>query len=94
MAFDPNYHQPGDDINNLNFRGYDLLADGGAHALATLAEDPDLRESLAGGATTAKKAKKAKKAKARSKVKAKKAKRLTKAQKAKLGSYLGKRLIR
>ena len=62
VAFDPNYHQAGDDIDNLNLRGYDLLADGGAHALATLAEDENLRETLAGGATVAKKAAKAKKA--------------------------------
>jgi Zn-dependent M28 family amino/carboxypeptidase len=86
VAFDPNYHQPGDDIDNLDLKGYDLLADGGAHALATLAEDENLRETLAGGATSAKKAAKAKKAK--------KAKRLSKARKAKLGSYLGKRLVR
>ena len=51
VAFDPNYHQAGDTIDNLDLEGYETLADGGAHVLALLAEDPDLRDSLAGGAT-------------------------------------------
>jgi Zn-dependent M28 family amino/carboxypeptidase len=80
LAFDPNYHQAGDDIDNLDLRGWDQLADGGAHTLATLAEDRDLRDTLAGGAITAKKSK-AKKAR--------KAKRLSKAKRAGLGAYLG-----
>ena len=74
MAFDPNYHQAGDDIDNLNLRGWEQMADGGAHVLATLAEDRDLRESLADGATANAAKKSAKKAKAR------KAKRLSKAR--------------
>ena len=86
MAFDPNYHQAGDGIDNLDLPGYDLLADGGAHTLATLAQDRNLRATLAGGATAAKKAAKGKKAK--------KAKRLSKADKTKLGAYLGGKLIR
>ncbi len=84
MAFDPNYHQAGDDIDNLDLKGWEQLADGGAHVLATLAEDRNLRETLAGGATTAKKSAK----------KARKAKRLSKARKAALGAYLGDRVVR
>ena len=84
MAFDPNYHQAGDDIDNLDLRGWEQIADGGAHVLATLAEDRNLRETLAGGATTAKKSAK----------KARKAKRLSKARKAALGAYLGDRVVR
>ena len=87
VAFDPNYHEAGDDITNLDLRGWEQMADGGAHVLATLAEDRNLRESLAGGAT-ANAAKKSAKAKTR------KAKRLSKARKAKLGAYLGDRLVR
>jgi Zn-dependent M28 family amino/carboxypeptidase len=88
VAFDPNYHQPGDDIHNLDLRGWEQLADGGAHVLATLAEDRNLRETLAGGATTAKKSAKAKSKQAR------KAKRLSKARRAALGAYLGDRVVR
>ena len=84
MAFDPNYHQAGDDIDNLDLKGWEQMADGGAHVLATLAEDRNLRETLAGGATTAKKSAK----------KARKAKRLSKARKAALGAYLGDRVVR
>src|SRR6185503_589239 len=51
VAFDPNYHQPGDTITNLDLAGYETLADGGAHVAALLAEDPDLRGTLGGGAT-------------------------------------------
>jgi Zn-dependent M28 family amino/carboxypeptidase len=82
LAFDPNYHQAGDDINNLDLDGYEDLADGGAHVLATLAEDRNLRESLAGGATAA------------SVKKARKAMRRSKARMAKLGAYSGDLLIR
>jgi Zn-dependent M28 family amino/carboxypeptidase len=82
LAFDPNYHQAGDDIDNLDLDGYEDLADGGAHLLATLAEDRNLRESLAGGASAAKASK------------ARKAKRMSKARKAKLGAYQGDLLIR
>ena len=87
VAFDPNYHQPGDDIANLDLEGWEELADGGAHVLATLAEDRDLRETLAGGATMAKKS-------AKAKGKTRKAKRLSKARKAALGAYLGDRIVR
>jgi Zn-dependent M28 family amino/carboxypeptidase len=85
VAFDPNYHQAGDDIDNLDLKGWEQLADGGAHVLATLAEDRDLRDTLAGGATAAKKS---------GKKSAKKAKRLSKARKAALGAYLGDRVVR
>ncbi len=87
VAFDPNYHQAGDNINNLDLNGWEQLADGGAHVLAMLAEDRKLRETLAGGAS-AKTSKKAVKAKTR------KAKRLSKAQTAPLGEYLGDRVYR
>jgi Zn-dependent M28 family amino/carboxypeptidase len=53
VPFDPCYHQACDDITNLDLEGYETLADGGAHVLALLAEDPALRDSLNGGATTA-----------------------------------------
>jgi Zn-dependent M28 family amino/carboxypeptidase len=82
VAFDVNYHQAGDDIDNLDLKGWEQLADGGAHTLATLAEDRNLRDTLAGGATTAKKAK------------ARKAKKLSKARRAALGAYLGDRAVR
>jgi Zn-dependent M28 family amino/carboxypeptidase len=85
LAFDPNYHQAGDDIDNLDLRGWEQLADGGAHVLATLAEDRDLRDTLAGGAAAAKKSAKAK---------SRKAKRMSKARRAALGAYLGDRLVR
>jgi len=82
LAFDPNYHQAGDDIDNLDLDGYEDLADGGAHVLAVLAEDRNLRESLAGGASAA------------SVKKARKARRMSKARMAKLGAYSGDLLIR
>jgi Zn-dependent M28 family amino/carboxypeptidase len=82
IAFDPNYHQAGDDITNLNLDGYEDLADGGAHVLAVLAEDEDLRESLAGGASAA------------TAKKARKARRMSRARTAKLGAYSGDLLIR
>jgi Zn-dependent M28 family amino/carboxypeptidase len=92
VAFDPNYHAPGDDIDNLDLDGWEELADGGAHALATLAEDRNLRETLAAGAM-AKGSKKSAKAKSR-KAKSRNAKRLGKARKAALGAYLGDRAVR
>ena len=91
FAFDPNYHQAGDDINNVDMDGYEQLADGGAHVLATLAEDRNLRATLAAGPVTAKTKKLSKAQRAR---KAKRAKKLSKAKKAKLGAYSGSRLIR
>ena len=96
VAFDPNYHQAGDDIDNLNLRGWEQLADGGAHVLAKLAEDRNLRDTLAGGATAkaSKKSAKAKSRKGKRLSKAQKAKRLSKARKAALGAYLGDRLVR
>ena len=86
VAFDPNYHQPGDTIGNLDLAGWEQLADAGADALARLAEDRNLRDTLAGGATAA--SKKSAKAKAR------KAKKLSKARRAALGAYLGSRIVR
>jgi Zn-dependent M28 family amino/carboxypeptidase len=87
VPFDPCYHQACDDIDNLDMEGAEDLGDGGAHVLAVLAEDRNLRATLANGLTaTTAKAKKARKAK--------KAKRLTKAQKAQLAEYLGKKLRR
>jgi hypothetical protein len=56
-----------------------VLADGGAHILATLAEDPNLRDTLAGGATAAK---------------MRAAKRLSRARKAMLAEYRGDLLAR
>jgi Zn-dependent M28 family amino/carboxypeptidase len=37
MGYDPNYHGAGDTIDNLDPVGFEQLADGGAHVLATLA---------------------------------------------------------
>jgi Zn-dependent M28 family amino/carboxypeptidase len=86
VAFDSNYHHAGDTIDNLDLAGWEQLADGGADALARLAEDRDLRGTLAGGAAanTAKKCA----------TKARKAKKLSKARKAALGAYLGDRIVR
>ena len=52
--FDPCYHQACDNIDNLDMVGAETLADGGAHVLATLAEDPNVRATLnsGGGAAT------------------------------------------
>ena len=91
VPFDPNYHQAGDDINNLDMASYETLADGGAHVLATLAEDRNLRATLAAGPVTAKTKKLSKAQRAK---RARKAKKLSKAKKAKLGAYSGSRLIR
>jgi Zn-dependent M28 family amino/carboxypeptidase len=79
VAFDPNYHQAGDDITNLDLDGYEDLADGGAHTLATLAEDPSLRGTLAGGVTAAK---------------MRSAKRMSRARRALLAEYRGDLLAR
>ena len=49
LPFDPNYHQAGDTIDNLDPAGYETLADGGADVLARLATDPALRETLERG---------------------------------------------
>lgn len=74
--------QAGDDIDNLDLDGFEDLADGGAHVMAVLAEDRNLRESLAGGASAA------------TVKKARKARRMSKARMAKLGAYSGDLLIR
>ena len=83
VAFDPNYHQPGDTIDNLDLAGYETLADGAAHVLALLAEDPDLRGSLDAGvtATAAKRLTAAQK-------------RKLKARRARLAEYRGSMLAR
>jgi Zn-dependent M28 family amino/carboxypeptidase len=88
VAFDHCYHQACDDITNLDLAGYDVLADGGAHVLALLAEDPDLRDSLGGGATAATAATASKKSLTAAQ------KRRLKARKAKMAEYLGSRLAR
>jgi Zn-dependent M28 family amino/carboxypeptidase len=46
VAFDPNYHAAGDTIDNLDLPSYESFSDGGAHVLATLAEDPNVRTTL------------------------------------------------
>jgi len=84
VAFDPNYHQPGDTITNLDLAGYETLADGGAHVAALLAEDPDLRGTLGGGAT----------ATAARKHLTRAQKRRLKARKARLAEFRGSRLAR
>jgi Zn-dependent M28 family amino/carboxypeptidase len=80
VAFDPNYHQAGDDITNLDMEGAEVLSDGGAHVMATLSEDRNLRETLAGGAAAAKK-----------KQRAAKKKRYSRAR---LAEYRGELLVR
>ena len=87
VPFDPNYHEAGDDITNLDLDGFEALADGGAHVLAKLAEDRQLRDALEGGPTAAK-------AKRAAKARATKARRMSKARRAKLAEYLGERLAR
>jgi Zn-dependent M28 family amino/carboxypeptidase len=37
VAYDPNYHQVGDTINNLSLRALSEMSDGAAHAVLTLA---------------------------------------------------------
>jgi Zn-dependent M28 family amino/carboxypeptidase len=37
IAYDPNYHQPGDTINNLSTRALAEMSDGASHATLTLA---------------------------------------------------------
>ena len=95
VAFDPCYHQACDTIDNLDPEGYETLADGGAHVLAMLAMDRHLRDTLAGGATAAKKSAKARKAaKAKARAKARRAAQKLKARKALLAEYRGNRLVR
>ena len=53
MAFDPCYHQACDNISNLDMAGAETLADGGAHVAAFLAEDPNVRATLASGGGSA-----------------------------------------
>ncbi len=48
VAFDPNYHQAGDTINNIDTVGMEQLADGGAHVGAVLSHDSALR-NVGGG---------------------------------------------
>jgi Zn-dependent M28 family amino/carboxypeptidase len=48
-ALDHCYHQACDDIDNRDLAGFETLADGGADVLASLAEDPRLRDTLASG---------------------------------------------
>jgi Zn-dependent M28 family amino/carboxypeptidase len=93
VAFDPNYHQAGDNINNLDLRGWEQMADAGAHVLAMLSEDRRLRDTLAGGATaTASKSKSKSKLKS-TKAKSRSAKQPSQARKAALGAYLGDRVL-
>jgi Zn-dependent M28 family amino/carboxypeptidase len=48
LAYDPNYHQAGDTIANIDVTGFKQLADGGAHVVALLATDPALRNAGGG----------------------------------------------
>ena len=96
VAFDPCYHQACDDIDNLDLDGYETLADGGAHVVAILAQDRNLRATLAAGPTAAaaKKSAKARKA-ARAKARAKARKTARKWGKAsQLAEYRGDKLVR
>ena len=96
VAFDPCYHQACDDIDNLDLDGYETLADGGAHVLATLAQDRNLRATLAAGPTAAaaKKSAKARKA-ARAKARAKARKTARKwGARSLLAEYRGDKLVR
>jgi Zn-dependent M28 family amino/carboxypeptidase len=87
VPFDPNYHEAGDDITNLDLEGWETLADGGAHVLAKLAEDRRLRDSLEGGPTAAK-------AKRLSKAQRLRKQRRAKARKARMAEYRGDLLVR
>ena len=96
VAFDPCYHQACDDINNLDLDGYETLADGGAHVLAILAQDRNLRASLAAGPTAAaakQSAKARKAARAKARAKARKAARKWGARSL-LAEYRGNKLVR
>jgi Zn-dependent M28 family amino/carboxypeptidase len=84
MAFDPNYHQPGDTSENLDLTGYETLADGAAHVVAKLAEDPDLRATLESGATATAAKKRATKRRAK----------IRKARIARMAEYRGGKLAR
>jgi Zn-dependent M28 family amino/carboxypeptidase len=46
--FDPNYHEAGDTIDNIDAPAYEQFADGGAHVGAVLAHDASLR-NVGGG---------------------------------------------
>jgi len=46
VAFDPNYHQAGDTIDNLDMAGGEYLADGAAHVAAINMMEPNLRQRL------------------------------------------------
>ena len=96
VAFDHCYHQACDDIDNLDLDGYETLADGGAHVLAILAQDRNLRATLAAGPTAAaaKKSAKARKA-ARAKARAKARKTARKwGARSTLAEYRGDKLVR
>jgi Zn-dependent M28 family amino/carboxypeptidase len=47
VAYDPNYHQPGDTLGNVNLNVLDQLADAAAHATVTLAAGPPVTRSAA-----------------------------------------------
>jgi Zn-dependent M28 family amino/carboxypeptidase len=49
MPFDPNYHEAGDTISNLDLVGFEQMADGAAHVSAVLATDSGVR-NVGGGA--------------------------------------------
>lgn len=50
-AFDPNYHQMGDTIDNINDVGYEQMSDAAAHLTGLYLADPALRETLDAGRT-------------------------------------------
>ncbi len=97
VPFDPCYHQACDDIDNLDLEGYETLADGGAHVLAMLAQDRNLRVTLAAGATAAASKKASARARQAAKAKARaKARKTTRKWKSRnlLSEYRGDRLVR
>jgi Zn-dependent M28 family amino/carboxypeptidase len=53
VAFDPNYHQPGDTIDNLDMVGGERMSDAAAHVTAINAMTPELRERLGVAAAAA-----------------------------------------
>jgi Zn-dependent M28 family amino/carboxypeptidase len=42
ITYDPNYHTPADDIDNISKKSLDIMSDAVAHTALTLAQDPDL----------------------------------------------------
>ncbi len=42
IHFDPNYHTPEDDIDNVSRESLDIMSDAVAHTAITLAQDPGL----------------------------------------------------